>query len=99
MINDPHLKEITRLDLELDTAHREITRLNEQLGEVLRENRGLRSQLLRWEALGAKQDIKLREDGCVCHDEEGDSPCPVHVDYDPDQPKRVHEMPLDGVTL
>ena len=34
----------------------------------------------RWEALGERHDLKLRENGCKCHREEGDSPCPVHME-------------------
>ena len=35
-------------------------------------------ELARWEALGERHDLKLRERGCKCHREEGDSPCSVH---------------------
>lgn len=45
----------------------------------LEDVRTLRAELARWEAIGEKRDIKLREPGCKCDREAGDSPCPVHT--------------------
>ena len=34
----------------------------------------------RWEALGERHDLALREPGCTCHREQGDSPCSLHAE-------------------
>lgn len=73
-----------------------VAQTNSAVRRFLVEHSALRRELLvqadkraeleqlvaRWEALGERHDLKLREPGCKCDQEEGDSTCPVHPDED-----------------
>ncbi len=41
------------------------------------ERERLAALVTRWEALGERHDLALRERGCQCQYEIGDSPCPI----------------------
>lgn len=60
----------------------DVTDLIDERAKLQAEIKLLRLEIMLWEAIGAKYDIKLREVGCKCHREEGDSPCPVHPGED-----------------
>ena len=63
------------------TDHRNtMERLVASVPQLLAEVTALRGEVERWDALGERHGIKLRDLGCKCDREEGDSACPVHGD-------------------
>jgi hypothetical protein len=56
--------------------------VREQILAACDEVDRLRLLVQRWKRLAERHDLKLREPGCKCDKEEGDSVCPVHPTVD-----------------
>ena len=52
------------------------------LPAAIAEIERLRGLVARWEALGDRHELALRDLDCKCYQEIGDSPCPVHPNPD-----------------
>ena len=63
-------------------ARSAVPALLDEVTALRAEHDRLRSLVDRWEALGKRHDIGLREAECVCTWEQGDSKCPAHPTCD-----------------
>ena len=76
------LDEVTALRAEVEADKIYIGGLIRGADSLRAEHDRLRSLVDRWEALGKRHDIGLREAECVCTWEQGDSQCPAHPTCD-----------------
>jgi hypothetical protein len=64
-ITDPNLREITRLDSELYSAHREVERLNKQLADTLRERNEATRMSAGMALASIAADVRDMFEGCL----------------------------------